>query len=53
MLELIASIYSIRMDREGACRVTLDIPETHLAQAVALMTLKEKALAIRIMQEVE
>lgn len=45
-LRFIASLYRLNSDREGAVRLTLDVPESELANVVQLLKWREMALEI-------
>lgn len=43
-----ASLYRLNSDREGAVRLTLDVPESDLGQVLQVIRWKEMALSVRI-----
>lgn len=48
MIELIGSLYQVKMRAEGDVRIQFDVSAQYLTQAMALAAYKEEALALRI-----
>ena len=48
MIQFLGSIHRIAVDREGETTLTLKIPQSDLAQAVFLLQLTEKVLAVSV-----
>lgn len=47
-LRFTAALYRLNSDREGAVRLTLDVPESELAQVVQILRWREMALTVEI-----
>lgn len=47
-LRFTAALYRLNSDREGAVRLTLDVPESDLAQVLQIVRWKEMALEIAV-----
>lgn len=46
-----ASLWRLTTDREGEARLTLDVPESDLAQVVQIIRWKEMALKVTVQPE--
>lgn len=47
-IRFVASLYRLNSDREGAVRLTLDVPESDLPKVIQILRLKEMALDVRV-----
>lgn len=50
---LIGSVFSLRTDKEGECKLTFLIPKSHRDQASEVAKLTEQVVFITVQQEAE
>jgi hypothetical protein len=50
-IAFVASVSSVRTTLDGGIKVTLDIPESNLAEGMALMALRQRILKVSIVAE--